>query len=66
MVDAAELVCSVAKVKWPVSAMRSADRCFEVAHFADENDSGLHGGGAEGIRERMRVGMNFTLIDEDF
>ena len=25
MVEAAELVCSVAKVRWPVSAMRSAD-----------------------------------------
>ncbi len=25
MVDDAELVCSVPKVKWPVSAMRSAD-----------------------------------------
>ena len=39
IVCAAELVCSVPNVKWPVSAMRSADfDRLEVAHFADQHD----------------------------
>ena len=53
IVCAAELVCSVPNVKWPVSAMlqRRFDR-LEVAHFADEDDVGvLAQRGAQRVRE---------------
>ena len=42
MVETAEFVCSVAKVKWPGfrDAQRRLDR-FEVAHFADQHHVGI-------------------------
>src|ERR1017187_3539495 len=35
MVDVAELVCKVPKVKWPVSAMRRADSIVSRARISD-------------------------------
>jgi hypothetical protein len=56
----------VAKVKWPVSAI--AERGFndlKVAHFADEHNVGVFAQrGTQRIRERVRVGVNFTLVDQ--
>ena len=50
--SAAELVCSVASTRWPVSAMVSAacDR-LEVAHLADQDDVGVL---AQRVLERRR------------
>jgi hypothetical protein len=60
IVCAAELVCSVAKVKWPVSAIRSADSIgLEVAQLADEDDVRVFAErGAQCRAEAVRVGVH--------
>ena len=66
MVCTAELVCNVAKTRWPVSAMpqRRLDG-FQIAHFADEHDVGIL---AQDVLERLLegfgVGANLALIDQ--
>ena len=66
IVCAAELVCSVANVKWPGlgDAQRRLDR-LEVAQLADEDDVGVFAeGGAQRLREALRVLMHFALVDQ--
>ena len=65
MVEVAELVCSVPKVKWPVSAIR---RCrldgFQIAHFADQHHIRVFTKcGAQGVGKALGVGMQFTLVN---
>jgi len=66
IVCAAELVCSVPKVKWPV--FRDAERRFhglEVAQLTDEHDVGvLAEGGAQRQREALRVAVHLALVDQ--
>jgi len=67
MVEMAEFVCSVAKVRWPVSAMRSADSMVSrgVAHFTDQNNVGVFAErSSQGIREGVRIRMHFALIHQ--
>ena len=66
IVDAAELVCSVPNVRWPVSAIFSADfDGFEVAHFADEDDVGIFAQrGAQRVGEALRVAVHLALVDQ--
>ncbi len=66
MVEAAVLVWSVAKVRWPVSAMRSARLDgFEVAHFADEHHVRvLAQRRAQRLGEALGVGADFALVDD--
>ena len=66
IVCAAELVCSVPNVRWPVSAMRSADfDRLEVAQLADQDDVGVFAQrGAQRHREALRVAVHLALVDE--
>ena len=62
--DAAEFVCSVAKVRWPVSAIRkpfpsSEGRAFHRSARRPDPDEARH----EGVGEVMRVGVYLALID---
>ncbi len=64
--SAAELVCSVAKTRCPVSAMVSA-ACdgLQVAHFADENDVGILAQRVlERVGEAVRVAPHLALVDD--
>ena len=66
IVCAAELVCSVANVRWPGlgDAQRRLDR-LEVAHFADEDDVRIFAQrGAQRRGEAERVGVDLALVDE--
>ena len=66
MVEAAELVCSVARVKVARfgDAQRRFDR-FEVAHFADEHHVRiLAQRSAQRFGKPVRVGVDFALVDE--
>ena len=66
IVEDAELVCSVRErqVAGLGDAQRRLDR-LEVAHFADEHDVGvLAEGGAERVREALRVAVHLALVDQ--
>jgi len=64
MVEMAEFVCSVAKVRWPVSAMRRADSMVEVAHFADQRRAFVLRTALELNSEESRNDPDFALIGE--
>ena len=66
IVCAAELVCSVPNVRWPVSAIRSADfDRLEVAHLADEDDVGSSRSAARSAFAKLvRVAVHLALVDE--
>jgi len=67
MVDAAELVCSVPKVRWPVSAMRSATRSSPGRAFRrSARRRVLAQGGAQRVGERMGVRVDLALVDQQF
>src|SRR5580698_9916701 len=64
MVETAELVCRVAKVKWPVSAMRRADSIVSRSRISPMSTTSGSSRGAERVRERVRIGVHFALIDQ--
>ena len=66
IVCAAELVCSVPNVRWPVSAIFSADfDRLEVAHLADEHDVRvLAQRRAQRVREAVGVAVHLALVDQ--
>ena len=65
IVCAAELVWSVANVKWPVSATRSADSIVSSPQLADEHDIGVFTEcGPERQREALRVLVDLALVHE--
>ena len=65
MVCAAELVCRVAKVRWPVSAMRSADSIVSRSRISPiSTTSGSSRSAARSAFEkRVRVGVQLALVD---
>ena len=66
IVCAAELVCSVPNVRWPVSAIFSADfDRLEIAHLADEDDVRiLAQRGAQRVAEAVGVAVHFALVHQ--
>ena len=62
----AELVCSVAKVKWPVSAMRSADSMVSRSRISpmSTTSGSSRRRRAQRIREGVRVRVDFALIHQ--
>ena len=65
MVEIAELVCSVPKVKWPVSAMRSADSMVSRSRISPiSTTSGIFTKrGAQRVGEALGVGVQLALVD---
>ena len=66
MVDVAEFVCSVPKVKWPVSAMRSADSMVSRSRISPmSTTSGSSRSAARSASvKRLRVGVQLALVDD--
>ncbi len=66
MVDAAEFVCSVPKVKWPVSAIRRADSMVSKSRISPiRTTSGSWRRAArKRIGKSVRVGMHFALVHQ--
>jgi hypothetical protein len=66
MVCAAEFVCSVPNVRWPVSAiLQRALHGLEVPHLADQHDVGIFAQRRpQGVREAVGVAVHFALVDE--
>ena len=67
-VDGGSRGIGVQRGKGQVAGFRDAQSGFDgfqVAHFADEHDVGIFAqGGAKRVRKRMRIGVDFALIDQ--
>ena len=66
IVCAAELVCRVAKVRWPVSAIRSADSTVSKSRTSPirTTSGSWRRRGAQGIGEAVGVGVQLALVDD--
>ena len=64
--EIAELVCRVARVRWPVSAMRSADSIVSRSRISPiRTTSGSSRRTARRrVGEGVRVGVQLALVDE--
>ena len=66
MVCAVELVCSVASVKWPVSAMRSADSIVSRSRSSPIRTMSGSSRSAErsAAAKPVRVAVHLALVDD--
>ena len=66
IVCAAELVCSVAKVRWPVSAMRSADSIVSRSRISPISTTSGSWRSTErsALAKDVRVGVQLALVDQ--
>ena len=60
---AAEVVCRVPNIRWPVSAVRGDGDGLEVAHFADQDDVRVLAQRRAQRLERARVAVHLALVD---